>query len=70
MFKNGDKVKFTGHEYNIAKIFNYSELFKDKELIVENTLGCHCKGGENDKIKLKGIDGYYRAVFFEKEEGQ
>lgn len=63
-----DKLKFVGHDYNIAKIFNYEEIFKDKELIVEQILPCPCEKGENDKIKFKGIEGYYRSVFFKKEE--
>lgn len=68
MFKINDRLKFTGHDYNIAKIFNYEEIFKDKELIIENILKCPCEDGKNDKIKFKGIEGYYRSIFFDKEE--
>lgn len=63
-----DKLIFIGRSYNIAKIFNYEEIFKDKELIVEQILPCPCEKGENDKIKFRGIEGYYRSVFFKKEE--
>lgn len=38
-----DKLIFIGRSYNIAKIFNYAEIFKDKELIVENVLPCPCE---------------------------
>lgn len=64
--KIGDKVVFVGQDYNIAKILNYEEKFKDKELIIENILKCPCDK-QIDTIKLKGIDGYYRAVMFKKE---
>lgn len=67
-FEENDELIFTGQNYNIAKIYNYEELFKDKELIVENILRCPCENNENDKIKFKGIDGYYRSVFFSKKE--
>ena len=66
--KENDKLKFIGYDYNIAKIYNYDKIFKDKELIVEKILRCPCEKGENDKIKFKGIEGYYRSIFFEKEE--
>lgn len=55
-FEIGDKLIFTGHEYNLAKIYNYADIFKDKELIVENILRCPCEDNKNDKIKFKGID--------------
>ena len=64
----GDKVTFIGQEYNIAKIFKYDEIFKDKELIIENIIRCPCDSHYMDKLKFKGIDGYYRASFFEKVE--
>lgn len=41
--RKNDKMKFIGYDYNIAKIFNYAEIFKDKELIVENVLPCPCE---------------------------
>jgi len=63
----GDKVIFIGKDYNIAKIFNYEELFKDKELIIENILKCPCDSKYMDKLKFKDIEGYYRASFFSKE---
>ncbi len=66
--EENDEVIFTGHDYNLAKVFNYEEIFRDKELIVENILRCPCENNENDKIKFKGIDGYYRSVFFDKKE--
>lgn len=67
-FETGDKLIFTGQEYNLAKILNYADIFKDKELIVENILRCPCEDNKNDKIKFKGIDGFYRSIFFDKEE--
>ena len=64
----GDEVFFTGHEYNIAKIFNYAELFKNKCLVVENIIKCPCDSFYMDKLKFKGIEGYYRASMFTKVE--
>ena len=55
-FEINDLLEFTGHEYNIAKIYNYEKLFRDKELIVENILRCPCEKNDNDKIKFKGIE--------------
>lgn len=62
--KIGDKVIFTGHEYNISKIFNYAAIFKDKKLIIEKIIKCPCDNFYMDKLKFKGIDGYYRASLF------
>lgn len=62
----GDKVKFTGHQYAIAQIYNYEEKFKDKELIIESISKCPCQDGKLDQIRFKGIEGYYRTVFFTK----
>ncbi len=55
-FETGDHLKFTGKEYNLAKIFNYEDKFKDKELVIENILRCPCEENKNDKIKFKGIE--------------
>ena len=66
--KENDKLKFIGYDYNIAKIYNYDKIFKDKELIVEKILRCTCEKGNNDKIKFKEIEGYYRAIFFQRKE--
>ena len=63
----GDKVIFTGKDYNISKIFNYEEKFKDKELIIENIIKCPCDEFYLNRLKFKDIDGYYRASLFEKE---
>ena len=67
-FEEGDILIFTGHEYNLAKIFNYEELFKDKKLIIEQIQRCPCEENKNDKIKFKGIEGYYRSIFFSRKE--
>lgn len=67
-FEQGDKLIFTGQEYNLAKIFNYAEIFKDKELIVESIQRCPCEENKNDTIKFVGIDGFYRSIFFDKKE--
>lgn len=63
-FEIGDKLIFTGQEYNLAKILNYADIFKDKELIVENILRCPCEDNKNDKIKFKGIDRILQVHFF------
>ena len=55
-FEVGDRLNFTGKEYNLAKIFNYENLFKDKELIIESIQRCPCEENKNDKIKFKGIE--------------
>ena len=55
-FEVGDRLSFTGKEYNLAKIFNYENLFKDKELIIESIQRCPCEENKNDKIKFKGIE--------------
>ena len=54
--KVGDKVKFTGAEYNITKIFNYEERLKDKELIVEEIVDCPCNDERMDCLKFRGTD--------------
>lgn len=64
----GDKVIFIGKDYNIAKIFNYEELFKDKELIIENIIKCPCDSFYMDRVKFEGIEGYFRASLFEKDK--
>lgn len=66
--KKGDKVIFTGYEYNIAKIFKYNELFKDKVLTIENVIECPCDKKYMNKLKFEGVSGYYRASFFKKVE--
>ena len=63
-FEVNDKLIFTGHEYNIAKIYNYEDLFKDKELIVENILRCPCEKNDNDKIKFNGIERILSLCLF------
>lgn len=63
-FEVDDKLVFTGHEYNLAKIYNYADIFKDKELIIENILRCPCEDNKNDKIKFKGIDRIFQVYFF------
>ena len=60
----GDEVIFTGKDYNIAKIFNYEQKFKDKTLIIENIIKCPCDSEYMNKLKFKEIEGYYRASFF------
>lgn len=55
-FEVGDKLNFTGKDYNLAKIFNYEKIFKDKELIIESIQRCPCEENKNDKIKFKGIE--------------
>lgn len=62
----GDKVLFVGQEYNVAKIFKYDEIFKDKELTIEDIIECPCDDRKMDKLKFNGIEGYYKAVFFNK----
>ena len=52
----GDRLNFTGKDYNLAKIFNYENLFKGKELIIESIQRCPCEENKNDKIKFKGIE--------------
>lgn len=64
----GDKVVFIGYEYNLAKILKYDEIFKDKELIIERISRCPCDSEYLDKLKFKGIKGYYRTSFFKKVE--
>jgi len=66
--KVGDKVVFVGKDYNISKIFNYEEMFKDKELVIEDIIKCPCDSFYLDKIKFKGIAGYFRASLFEKDK--
>lgn len=68
-YEINDELIFTGQHYNIAKIYDYETTFKDKKLIVEKILRCPCEQGYNDKIKFKGVEGYFRAVFFSKKEG-
>lgn len=63
-FEIGDKLIFTGQEYNLAKIYNYADIFKDKELIIENIQRCPCEENKNDKIKFKGIDRILQVYFF------
>lgn len=63
-FEIDDRLIFTGQEYNIAKIFNYADIFKGKELIVENILKCPCEKNKNDKIKFKGIERLLSFYFF------
>ena len=46
----GDRLNFTGKDYNLAKIFNYENLFKGKELIIESIQRCPCEENKNDKI--------------------
>ena len=67
-FEIGDKLVFIGYEYNLAKIYGYEKIFKNKELIIENILRCPCEDNKNDKVKFKGIDGWFRSVFFRKEK--
>ena len=55
-FEVGDSLIFTGQEYNLAKILNYSDKFKNKELIVENIQRCPCEENKNDKIKFKNVE--------------
>jgi hypothetical protein len=55
-FEIGDNLIFTGQEYNLAKIYNYEDKFKDKELIVENIQRCPCEENKNDKIKFRGME--------------
>lgn len=64
--KEGDKVKFTGHKYAIAQIFNYADKFKDQELVIEKIIKCPCQDGKLDQVKFEGIEGYYRTIFFTK----
>lgn len=64
--KIGDKVLFTGAEYNITKIFNYEERLKDKDLIIEEIVDCPCNDERMDCLKFRGIDDFwFRAGFFE-----
>ena len=63
-FEINDLLEFTGYEYNIAKIYNYEDLFKDKELIVENILRCPCENNQNDKLKFKGMERILSFCFF------
>lgn len=55
-FEIGNELIFTGQEYNLAKAFNYSEIFNNKKLIIESILRCPCEENKNDKIKFKGIE--------------
>lgn len=64
-FEIGDKLVFTGQEYNLAKIFNYAEKFKDKKLIIENIQRCPCEENKNDKIKFEGMERLLSFYFFQ-----
>lgn len=55
-FEIGDILIFTGKEYNLAKIFNYEEKFRDKELIVKNIQRCPCEENKNDNIQFEGME--------------
>jgi len=63
-FEEGDILEFTGKEYNLAKIFSYEDIFKDKELIIESIQRCPCEDNKNDKIKFKGIERILPFYFF------
>ena len=63
-FEVGDTLEFTGKEYNLAKIFNYEDIFKDKELVIESIQRCPCEDNKNDKIKFKGIERILPFYFF------
>ena len=63
-FEEGDILEFTGKEYNLAKIFNYEERFRDKELLIEHIQRCPCEANQNDKIKFKGIERILPFYFF------
>lgn len=63
-FEEGDVLEFTGKEYNLAKIYNYEDKFKNKELIVEHVLRCPCGHNRNDNIKFKGIERILPFCFF------
>lgn len=58
----GDKVKFTGHGYRRAKEYHYDELFGNKVHEVESVRESCC----NTFLVLKGVDGMYNQIFFEK----
>ena len=62
-FEIGDKLIFTGQEYNLAKIFDYKAKFINKELIIENIQRCPCEENKNDKIKFKGIERLLSLYF-------
>lgn len=66
MFNKGEELIFTGHDYNIAKIYGYAEIFKGKRLIIEEIVRCPCDNNDMDKIKFEDIEGFYKAVFFER----
>ena len=55
-FEIGDELIFTGQNYNLARVFNYAEIFKDKKLIIESIQRCPCEENKNDKIKFKDIE--------------
>ena len=55
-FEIGDELEFTGQEYNLAKIFNYEDKFKDKKLIVKSIQRCPCEENKNDQIQFEGIE--------------
>ena len=63
-FEIGDILEFTGKEYNLAKIFNYEDIFKGKELVIESIQRCPCEENKNDKIKFKGIERILPFYFF------
>lgn len=63
--QKGSKVIFVGQEYNLAKIFKYEEIFKNKELVVEEIIECPCKQASMNKLKFKDIEGYYKQIFFQ-----
>lgn len=66
MFNIDEELIFTGFDYNIAKIYGYAQIFKDKKLIIEDIVRCPCDNNNMDKIKFKNIEGYYKAIFFER----
>lgn len=63
-FEIGDILEFTGKEYNLAKILNYEDKFKNKDLVIENIQRCPCEENKNDQIKFKGIERLLSLCFF------
>ena len=63
-FEIDDELIFTGQDYNIAKIYNYAQIFKDKKLIIESIQRCPCEENKNDKIKFKGIERLLSLYIF------
>lgn len=61
----GDVVVFVGEKYIIPQIHNYKQKLDGKKLIIKEVIKCTCHDYDMDYLIFEGIEGHFRAGFFE-----